>query len=620
MEPYGAPAAMVVDIGARWRDEPCVVPDRSKVKQPEHRLTLVEITTALVSDGLLSAEDARTLGHPDATKDRVDMHPLVVISSKNLKSARKPHKSLSLEFLTSWLADKTGIPYRRIDPLNIDIAAVASVVSYAYASRQKILPIAVTADAVEFATCEPYLTSWVDELGRLLRRRIAPVLVNPIDIVRYLDEFYSLARSVTRATSDPGAVQNNVITNLEQLMELGRRGQLDANDHHVVNIVDWLLQYAFEQRASDIHLEPRRDKSEIRFRIDGVLHPVYQVPTMVMNAVISRIKTVGRMDVAEKRRPQDGRLKTKTADGEEVELRLSTIPTAIGEKMVMRVFDPSVLVRSFAELGFGDEDARTWQSMVQQPHGIVLVTGPTGSGKTTTLYSTLRQLATPEVNVCTVEDPIEMIEPSFNQMQVQHNIGLDFASAVRAFLRQDPDIIMIGEIRDSETAEMAVQAALTGHLVLSTMHTNDAPSVVTRLLEIGVPAYLIHATLLGVVAQRLVRTLCPHCKQPGPVNTAAWEALVRPWKAPPPPTTYVSTGCLECRRTGFLGRIGIYEMLLLSPALRRAINPETDVAALRVQAIREGMQPLRLDGAKKVHAGVTTIDEVMKVAPPPDDL
>ncbi|MHB8454460.1 MAG: GspE/PulE family protein [Acidiferrobacterales bacterium] len=592
---------------------------QQKVKEPEHRLTLAEVANALASEDMLSSEDAKAIVQSGASRDRVDVHPLVVIAGKNLKSARKPNKLLSLEVLTAWLAERAGIPYRRIDPLKIDIAAVAGVVSYAYALRQKILPVAVTADAVEFATCEPYLTSWIDELGRLLRKRIVPVLVNPIDIGRYLDEFYSIARSVARAASDSGAEQSSVISSLEQLMELGRQGQLDANDHHVVNIVDWLLQYAFEQRASDIHLEPRRDKSDIRFRIDGVLHPVYQVPTMVMNAIISRIKAVGRMDVAEKRRPQDGRLKTKTLDGEEVELRLSTIPTAIGEKMVMRIFDPSVLVRGFGELGFGSEDARSWQTLVQQPHGIVLVTGPTGSGKTTTLYSTLKQLATPEVNVCTVEDPIEMIEPSFNQMQMQHNIGLDFAGAVRAFLRQDPDIIMIGEIRDRETAEMAVQAALTGHLVLSTLHTNDAASAVTRLLEIGVPAYLIRATLLGVVAQRLVRTLCPHCKSPGPVDAGAWEALVRPWKAQPPLSVFVPTGCLECRRTGYLGRIGIYEMLNLTPGLRRMIGPETEIAALRAQGVREGMQPLRLDGAKKVHAGMTTIDEVMKVAPPPDD-
>ena len=303
--------------------------------------------------------------------------------------------------------------------------------------------------------------------------------------------------------------------NLEQMIELGRAGKLDANDRYVVNIVDWLLQYAFDQRASDIHLEPRRDNSDVRFRIDGVLHLVYQLPTVVMSAVISRIKVLGRMDLAEKRRPQDGRIKTKAPAGHEVELRLSTMPTVFGEKLVMRIFDPEVTIRTFDELGFSEAELDAWKKMVSAPHGIILVTGPTGSGKTTTLYSTLKYLAKPEVNVCTVEDPIEMVEPRFNQMQVHPVIGLDFASGLRTFLRQDPDIIMVGEIRDLETADMAIQAALTGHLVFSTLHTNDAPSAIIRLMDIGVPHYLIRATLLGVVAQRLVRTLCPHCREPG---------------------------------------------------------------------------------------------------------
>ncbi len=405
-------------------------------------------------------------------------------------------------------------------------------------------------------------------------------------------------------------------TNLEQLVELGRRGQLDANDHHIVSIVDWLLQYAFESRASDIHLEPRRDKSEVRFRIDGVMHLAYQVPTPVMGAIVSRIKTLGRMDVAEKRRPLDGRLKTKTPEGTEVELRLSTIPTALGEKMVLRIFDPAVLVKSFADLGLGDEDLRRWDVMVAQPHGIILVTGPTGSGKTTTLYSTLKRLATPDVNVCTIEDPVEMVEPSFNQMQVQPQIGLDFASGVRALLRQDPDILMIGEIRDRETAEIAVQAALTGHLVLSTLHTNDAPSAVTRLLELGVPAYLLGDTLLGVLAQRLLRTLCPHCKQPAAVDEHAWRGLVHPYRVAAPASVNHPKGCLECRHTGYLGRTGIYEVLTLTPALRALIKPDIDTAALRALAIKEGMRPLQVAGARKVHAGLTTVEEVKRVAPP----
>ncbi|MBL8492457.1 MAG: type II/IV secretion system protein, partial [Rhodocyclaceae bacterium] len=388
---------------------------------------------------------------------------------------------------------------------------------------------------------------------------------------------------------------------------------------HVVRIVDWLWQYAFEQRASDIHIEPRRDLGIVRFRIDGVLHQVYQIPTPVLNAMTSRIKVLGRMDVVERRRPQDGRIKTLTPDGQEIELRLSTLPTAFGEKVVMRIFDPEVLVRDFADLGFGEEDLRRWKEMTARPNGIILVTGPTGSGKTTTLYTTLKQLATPEVNVCTLEDPIEMVEPAFNQVQVVPDIGVGFAEGIRALMRQDPDIIMVGEIRDLETADMAIQAALTGHLVLSTLHTNDAPSAITRMLDLGVPPYLLQATVLGVMAQRLVRTLCPHCKKAGGLRAEdgeAWDLMVAPWKSTKPAKLYHPVGCLECRMTGYQGRVGLYEILGMSPELKKLVAGHADLARLRDQGIREGMKPLRVSGAMKVAAGLTTIDEVLKVAPP----
>jgi general secretion pathway protein E len=449
----------------------------------------------------------------------------------------------------------------------------------------------------------------------MLRKEIKRVVANPIDITSYIVEFYNLARSVKSATAqDKGA--GSEIANFEQLVQLGRAGKLDANDQHIVHICDWLLQYAFEQRASDIHIEPRREAGNVRFRIDGVMHQVYQIPTPVMAAMVSRIKVLGRMDVVERRRPQDGRVKTKTPDGGEVELRLSTMPTAFGEKLVMRIFDPEVLVRDFGELGFSEEDERRWNTMVSLPHGIILVTGPTGSGKTTTLYSTLKQLATPKVNVCTVEDPIEMVEPMFNQMQVVHSIELNFAAGIRTLLRQDPDIIMVGEIRDLETAEMAVQAALTGHLVLSTLHTNDAPSAVTRLLDLGVPYYLLNSTLIGVMAQRLIRTLCTHCKEAGEITDEAWEMMVAPWKANKPAQVYYAKGCLECRMTGYMGRVGLYEMLTMSSELRRCVTTETDLENLAAQAFKEGMKPLRISGAAKVAAGLTTLDEVFKVAPP----
>ncbi|MEO8155148.1 MAG: GspE/PulE family protein, partial [Rhizobacter sp.] len=403
----------------------------------------------------------------------------------------------------------------------------------------------------------------------------------------------------------------------EQLVELGRSNkQLDANDQGVVQVVDWLWQYAFDQRASDIHLEPRRDLSVIRFRIDGVMHTVYQLPPGVMNAMTARIKLLGRMDVVEKRRPLDGRIKTRNPQGDEVEMRLSTLPTAFGEKMVMRIFDPDTTVKQLDALGFGSHDAQRWEQLVSRAHGIILVTGPTGSGKTTTLYSTLRRLATDEVNVCTIEDPIEMIQPAFNQTQVQSAIDLGFAEGLRALMRQDPDIIMVGEIRDLETAEMAIQAALTGHLVFSTLHTNDAASAITRLSDLGVPPYLIGATVIGVLAQRLVRTLCVSCKQPDDVTTAdTIDEVIKPWRINGKVKPYRPVGCLECRMTGYRGRAGLYELLSVTEGANACIHPTPDISKLRKQALSEGLRPLRLAGAMKVAEGLTTIEEVLRATP-----
>ncbi|MBP9654434.1 MAG: type II/IV secretion system protein [Rhodocyclaceae bacterium] len=584
----------------------------------ERRLTLPEVVDWLVADGLLPkgvGEDFKK----ERRYFRGDIHPLIVIADQKWKTLAEPSRALSLETLTEWLAKRAGLDYLHIDPLKINFSIVTDVMSNAYATRFKILPVEVTTREVTIATAEPWLREWEAELKPILRKEIRRVVANPQDIDRYLVEFYNLARSVKKAEQQ-GEVRSGA-SNFEQLVELGKSNrQFDANDQHIVSIVDWLWQYAFEQRASDIHIEPRREMGLVRFRIDGVLHQVYQIPMSVLNAMTSRIKILGRMDVVEKRRPQDGRIKTRTADGEEIELRLSTLPTAFGEKLVMRIFDPEVLVRDFGELGFNDEDKTRWTQMTGKPNGIILVTGPTGSGKTTTLYSTLKQLATPEVNVCTIEDPIEMIEASFNQVQVQQNIDMTFAAGVRALMRQDPDIIMVGEIRDSETADMAVQAALTGHLVLSTLHTNDAPTAVTRLLDLGMPSYLLNATLLGVMAQRLVRTLCPHCKQAVPMSRKEdedmWEGLVAPWKSNKPKQLYRPVGCLDCRMTGFMGRVGLYEIMLMTPELRKLITPTTDLAKVRELAYREGMKPLRISGAMKVAAGLTTLEEVLQAAPP----
>jgi general secretion pathway protein E len=576
-------------------------------------LTLSTLLEDLRREGLLS-DDTYQQGlsiRRDPTE--ADLHPLTLLARQNFNDARHGDKRLTEDALTDWLAQQHHMESVVIDPLETDVSAITEVVSYAFAERHKILPVAVTPEEITVASAEPMVSSWVSDVEHVTRRQVKRVLTAPAAMERFRVEFYQLANSVNRARRDHNEASS--VQNLEAMLELGSARAPDANDEHIVNIVDWLLQYAFDQRASDIHLEPRREVAHVRFRIDGVLHNVYELPAQVGLAVIARLKSLGRMNIAEKRRPQDSRLKTKTPSGQEVELRISTLPTAFGEKMVMRIFDPQVLIRSFSELGFGAEDQRRWHRMSSNNHGIIFVTGPTGSGKTTTLYTTLKQLATSEVNVSTIEDPIEMVEPAFNQMQVHPGIDLTFADGVRALLRQDPDIIMVGEVRDLETAEIAVQAALTGHLVLSTLHTNDAPSAFTRLLELGLPSYLIRSSVLGVMAQRLVRTLCPHCKKKTAVDEKLWKQLTAPWLVKTPSHVHTAVGCLECRGTGYMGRMGIYEVMPMSETLEGMVTDQTDHTRLRQAAMKEGMHSLRLSGAHKVAAGLTTLEEVFRVSP-----
>ncbi|RML51763.1 Type IV pilus bioproteinsis protein [Pseudomonas amygdali pv. morsprunorum] len=577
-------------------------------------LDLNDVLRELVTEGYLSQDDTETALTQRRSAVNIQLHPLEFLASQQFDDLKRPGKKLDLETLTAWLAKASGQPYMRIDPLKINVAAVTPLMSYAFAQRHKILAVAVDRESVTIASAQPYVRSWEADLAHVLKLQIKRVVANPTDIQRMAMEFFRLAKSVSGANASEQKMSN--MGNFEQLLKLGASDQEpDANDAHIVNIVDWLFQYAFQQRASDIHIEPRREQGTVRFRIDGVLHNVYQFPAQVIMAIVSRLKSLGRMNVAEKRKPQDGRVKTTTPENREVELRLSTLPTAFGEKMVMRIFDPEVLLKDFDQLGFSSDDLRRWQEMTRQPNGIILVTGPTGSGKTTTLYTTLKKLATSEVNLCTIEDPIEMVEPAFNQMQVQHNIDLSFAAGVRALMRQDPDIIMIGEIRDLETAEMAIQAALTGHLVLSTLHTNDAPSAISRMLELGVPHYLLKATILGVMAQRLVRTLCPHCKAPINLNETDWQTLTRPWQAPVPPGAHQAVGCVECRDTGYRGRAGVYEIMVMSDNIKALISADLDLTAMRRQAFKEGTRSLRLSGAQKVSAGLTTLEEVLRVTP-----
>ena len=565
----------------------------------------------LADQNALSAQQvAQIAGSVNPDDER---HPFIQIADLGLQTNGPTPEPLTLETVTRLTADASDIPYFRIDPLKVDVEAVTALLSQAYTARFDFLPIAVDEREVTIATAEPFSYEWESEVARVLNRKVVRVLVNPRDIERYRREFYGVSRSISGASDKSSDHAPSIVSNFEQLTELGQVGEPDANDRHIVHLVDWLLQYAFEQRASDIHIEPRREQSNIRFRIDGVLHLIHQLPTAVIGAITSRVKSLGRMDVADKRRPQDGRVRTKTPAGQEVELRLSTMPTTFGEKLVLRIFDPEKLAQPIEGLGFTKHDLALWNEIVHQPHGVILVTGPTGSGKTTTLYSALKRLARPELNVCTIEDPIEMVEPQFNQMQVQPSAEIDFASGVRTLLRQDPDIIMIGEIRDRETADVAIQAALTGHLVLSMLHTNDAPAAITRLMDVGVQPYLIGATLLGVVAQRLVRRLCPHCKQPGQVSSEAWDSLVSPHRVKHPAETMAANGCDECRHTGFRGREGIYEILRVSDSLSELITPTVNTSELRRCALNDGMRPLRISGAHKIAAGKTTLEEVISV-------
>ncbi len=589
------------------------MPDAARPTNPPGPLDWRRIVEWLRADGVISGAEAdRTIARCAQAESR--QHPLVRLA--NVAMARASDgKPLDVEMLTEYLAGRSGLAYLRIDPLKVDVGRVADAMSASYAERHKVLPVQVTPHEVVVATAEPFIDDWVAEVERQSRRSVRRVLANPQDIQRYTAEFFALAKSVRAAQKAGG---NSGAGSFEQLVELNKSNkQLDANDQGVVRVVDWLWQYAFDQRASDIHLEPRREQGVIRFRIDGVLHPVYQMPMGVLNAMVARVKLLGRMDVVERRRPQDGRIKTRNPRGDEVEMRLSTLPTAFGEKMVMRIFDPDNAVKDLDALGFAPHDAQRWEQLVKRPHGIILVTGPTGSGKTTTLYSTLKRVATEEVNVSTVEDPIEMIEPSFNQTQVQPQLDFNFAEGLRALMRQDPDVLMVGEIRDLATADMAVQAALTGHLVFSTLHTNDAPSAVTRLMELGVPPYLINATLLGVLAQRLVRTLCKQCRQPDTqARPEALAEVVKPWKLNGSYQPYRPVGCVDCRMTGFRGRMGLYELLTVSEALKERIHQTPSIDQLRRQAVQDGMRPLRLAGALRVAEGLTTLDEVIASTPP----
>ncbi|MEA2491928.1 MAG: ral secretion pathway protein, partial [Acidobacteriota bacterium] len=479
------------------------------------------------------------------------------------------------------------------------------------ARKNKMVPVAVRDGKLLVAVVNPFDTLAIDSYRPMARQELEVVVASESDVMGVINEQYGFRASVTKAQRDlsNGALD---LSNLEQFVKLKSGAEIESSDSHIVNAVDFLLQHAYDSRASDIHIEPKREQALIRFRIDGVLHEIQRVPKLVNLAITSRLKTMCRMDIAEKRRPQDGRIKTER-DGKEIELRASTLPTAFGEKVVMRIFDPDVMLRDLSGLGFYEDELRTFSDWIQRPHGIILVTGPTGSGKTVTLYSALKSVSSPEVNITTIEDPIEMVYEEFNQTSVQNKIGITFASALRTILRQDPDIIMVGEIRDQETAQNAIQAALTGHLVFSTLHTNDASSSITRLVDLGIQPFLISSSLIGTMAQRLLRKICDDCKRNRPLSME--EAAMLNLQAPAGKRIIVKegAGCIRCRNTGYFGRTGIFEILPVDNSIRDLIERSEDFLKIKDMAIKRGMRTLKQSALRKLAEGTTTFEEVVRV-------
>ncbi len=608
--------------------------------QNANKLSSKQICTSLVNAGLMSASQAKYAlenagvvkksiklkrkenqqkGKPDigmfSDADFVD-----VIIALKMKKYNDPGKIIDEDSVYQVLAGAWGFEYKKIDSLELDLNLVTKIIPRTFARKHLLLPLEMNDGKLVVATPNPFNQDAISDVERVSNLKVIPVISSKSDIIKLIDDFFGFGYSIN-AAEDQFSSTGVDIGNLEQYVKLKSSAELPSTDHHIINAVNHLFSYAFEQRASDIHIEPKRDISLVRMRIDGVLHTVYKLPRKVHNAVISRIKSLSRLDMAEKRRPQDGRIKIEK-QGVEVEIRVSTVPVAFGEKIVMRIMNPDILFQNLAMLGFSDKDFEKYKKIINMPHGIVLVTGPTGSGKTTTLYSTLKMLSSPEVNIVTIEEPIEMINEEFNQIAVQPAIDITFATILKNILRQDPDIIMVGEIRDIETAHSAVQAALTGHLVFSTLHTNDAVSSVTRLLDLGVPPFLVHSSLTGVVAQRLVRTICPHCiteftmdadelktmgidlKQNNTMDCIEKNGTVKLKRG---------KGCVQCRNTGYKGRQGIFEILPYSEPLKKMTSESVNISSLRKRACMEGLTTLRENAVDKMLKGETTYQEVLRV-------
>ncbi|MCP4201592.1 MAG: type II/IV secretion system protein [bacterium] len=577
------------------------------------------VTEILVRQGVLSDEqgkearrEAKLLparpGNPRAFEQQTPAYD--VIEHLSFPSREHPERTIGEMDIARAIASDAGVEFVRIDPLKLNADFIEARMSRPFAKRHRMLPLGLSKGRLQVACADPYDIEAIDSYRRIVGRELEIKVASEREILRAINEFYGLRHSVKRAEDDLEAGFD--LGNLEQLVKMRSSAEIESSDKHVVNAVEFMLQHAYDTRASDIHLEPKRDVSLIRFRIDGVLHDIQTIPKVVHKAVVNRIKTMSRLDIAEKRRPQDGRVKTSRG-GLEIELRASTLPVAFGEKVVLRIFDPEVLSQDLNNLGFFADELDHFNDFITRPHGIVLVTGPTGSGKTTTLYSALKTVASRELNVTTIEDPIEMVDEELNQTAVQRRAGIGFATALRHILRQDPDVIMVGEIRDAETAQYAVQAALTGHLVFSTLHTNDAAASITRLADLEVEPYLISSTVIGVVAQRLVRKICPHCSTEhllSPLETKTLRLAVPEGKRV---QVRIGDGCAECRGTGHFGRTAIFEVLPVDDAIQALILEGADAARIKREAIKNGMRSLRQSALRKLSGGATSYQEVVRV-------
>lgn len=578
--------------------------------QASRKLSLEEIVSVFVDNDIIDNDQATFILKKKSLSKK---HPLISLSECDIADRRMEGKILSLDDLSRLYASFIEVRYFEIDSLKIDIDKVTGVLPKAFVKRLGILPVEVNAEEVTFATSEPFSIEWLMDVERATKKKVVRVFSNPRTIENSIDEFYTVQKAVKHLNKknlldrDSGREKD-----LERMFGEGSALTNAKDENGVSGIVDWLFQFAYEERATDIHLESKMGKGEVRFRVDGTLRVVYRFDPEIMLSVLSRIKILADMKVDEKRRPQDGRIKRVIDEERTIEIRSSTIPTHYGEKMVLRIFDPKMAEKGLKDVGFEKNDFDRFYEIVKGSYGLVLVTGPTGSGKSTTLHSTLKELSSPEVNICTAEDPIEIINESFNQMQINKSIDLTFGNAIRAFLRQDPDIIMVGEIRDTDTSEMAVQASLTGHMVFSTLHTNCALSSITRLVDLGVPPHLLTASLKAIVAQRLVRVLCPHCKKKTTANTHLWNTLCNPYKVKPPESVFEAVGCPECKNTGYKGRVCIYELVVMDDQLRSVIHKDVELSDLQ-KASNQKFTPMRIHGAKKIAQGITDIEEVLRV-------